>query len=490
MVGRNGEHKGRQSAGGSGLAEKHVRRLCGVVRPRAGLLSEIRSMNLESIASVAALIAVCLCAAGTSAQTTMFRGDLAHSGVYPSPAPENISHVLWEFKTGGRVFSSPVVADGVVYVGSNDHFVHAIDAGTGHEKWKFETGANVNSTAAVTNGSVYVLSLDGFAYALDARTGKLRWKFKTGGESRLNVAGLYGLEPSLEMIPDIWDFFLSSPAVADEMVYFGSGDRYVYALDARTGELRWKFRAGDVVHSSPAIVNGIVYVGCWDGVFYALNAKTGALAWNFATGVDGTHFMQGLPGSAAVADGLVIFGSRDNNIYALEAMTGKEKWHESNNGSWVIASPAIADGVVYVTTSDSLKFRALELKTGHPLFDVPFKAYSFSSPAIAAGHAYFGTFDGHVYDVDLAARKMSGEFRVQAGINHPELLTSDGHLNQEAIYGPLGPDGKPNNTLDATVIGVDRLLQLGSVLSSPSVANGIVYVSSVDGSVYALNGDR
>ena len=60
-------------------------------------------------------------------------------------------------------------------------------------------------------------------------------------------------------------------------------------------------------------------------------------------------------------------------------------------------------------------------------------------------------------------------------------------LNSAAIYGPLGADGKPNNTLDATIIGVDRLLQLGSILSSPAVANGIVYIASADGAVYALD---
>ena len=428
-----------------------------------------------------------LCAAGLFAQnSSMFRGDAAHSGVYQSSAPKKIGHVVWEFKTGGQVFSSPVVADGLVFVGSNDHLVHAIDAATGREVWKSKTDANVNSTPAVTHGAVYVLSLDGNAYALDARTGKLLWKFQTGGESRLSMAGLYGLVPSREVVPDPWDFLLSSPTVEGNVVYFGSGDHHVYALDAETGRLRWKFEAGDVVHSSPAVVDGVVYIGCWDGAFYALNAKTGKLAWKFATGVDATHFMQGIPGSAAVAGGIVVFGSRDNNIYALDAKTGKEIWRQANSGSWVISSPAIEDGVVYITTSDTMKLRALKLATGAQLFDLTYKAYSFSSPALAAGHAYFGTFDGAVYDADLSARQLSGEFRVRASVNHKELLTEDGHLNTNVIYGPVGPDGNPNNTIDATIVGIDRLLQLGSILSSPAVANGVVYVGSADGSVYAL----
>lgn len=450
--------------------------------------SRVSGLRRISISTAWLAGAMLVTTAASFAQSqTMFRGDLAHTGVYPGSAPKSIGHLVWEFKTGGRIFSSPVVADGLVFVGSNDHFVHAIDAATGREAWKFQTGANVNSTPAVANGAVYVLSLDGNAYALDEHTGKQLWKFQTAGESRLNVAGIYGLAPSREVVPDVWDFFLSSPAVAAGLVYFGSGDHNVYALDAATGQLRWRFRAGDVVHSSPAIANGVLYIGCWDGVMYALKASTGELVWKFATGVDAAHFMQGLPGSAAVAEGVVVFGSRDNNIYALDAGTGKELWRQSNGGSWVIASPAIEGGVVYITTSDSLKLRALKLATGAQLFDLTYKAYSFSSPALAAGHAYFGSFDGIVWDADLGSRQLQSGFQVAARASHKELLTEDGHLNENLIFGPMEPDGKPNNTIDATIVGMDRLLQLGAVLSSPAVANGVVYVASADGSVYALD---
>jgi outer membrane protein assembly factor BamB len=416
-----------------------------------------------------------------------FRSDPAHTGVFASAAPKEISHVLWVFRTGGRVFSSPVVADGLVFIGSNDHFLHAIQVSTGHELWKFATDANVNSTPAVAQGVVYVLSLDGNAYAVDEHTGRLRWKFSTGGESRPNLAGIYGLAPSREVVPDVWDFLLSSPTVEGGLVFFGSGDHNVYALDARTGRRVWKFQTPDVVHSSPAVANGMLYIGCWDGVLYALNERTGKLAWKYATGVDATHFMQGIPGSPAVSNGVVVFGSRDNYIYALNASSGELNWKQENGGSWVIASPAIQNGVVYVPTSDSLKLRALDLKSGKPLFDVDYKTYSFSSPAIASGHAYFGTFDGIVHDADLASRQIHSEFRVQASVAHQEFLKADGSLNDAAVYGPLGPDGKPNNTIDASIIGIDRLLQLGSILSSPAVADGVVYVGSADGSVYALN---
>ena len=77
---------------------------------------------------------------------------------------------------------------------------------------------------------------------------------------------------------------LSSPAVVNGVVYFGSDDGNVYALNASTGAKLWSYATGDGVDSSPAVANGVVYVGSDDGNVYALNASTGAKLWSYATG--------------------------------------------------------------------------------------------------------------------------------------------------------------------------------------------------------------
>ena len=59
------------------------------------------------------------------------------------------------------------------------------------------------------------------------------------------------------------------------MVYVGSYDKNVYALNAKTGVKLWSYATGDIVASSPAVGNGVVYVGSYDKNVYALNAKTG-----------------------------------------------------------------------------------------------------------------------------------------------------------------------------------------------------------------------
>ncbi len=127
-------------------------------------------------------------------------------------------------------------------------------------------------------------------------------------------------------MPDPFDLYLSSPAVVKDVVYFGSGDGNVYALDAATGAVNWKFHTGDVVHASPAIANGTLFVGSWDSYFYALDAATGKEKWRFKTGVDPAIFNSGrhpiLRRGRERRSSISAAGIR--KFYALDAATGGE----------------------------------------------------------------------------------------------------------------------------------------------------------------------
>ena len=216
--------------------------------------------------------------AADAADAPMFRGDAQHSGSYEGRGVAALGGVKWTFRSGGQFIASPAVASDTVYQGGTDGFLYALARASGALKWKFETRGRIVSSPAVAGGAVYFLSYDGNLYAVDAASGALKWKFATGGEKRFSARHLHGSEPAAETAPDPWDCYLSSPTVWNGAVYFGSSDSFVYAVDAASGTLRWKFKTGDVVHASPAMAGGVLFIGSWDTYFYALDAATGAVA--------------------------------------------------------------------------------------------------------------------------------------------------------------------------------------------------------------------
>jgi outer membrane protein assembly factor BamB len=391
--------------------------------------------------------------------------------------------VKWKFQTKGHVFSSPAVADGTVFAGSTDGKLYALDQATGVQKWTFTTRSRVNSSPAVQNGLVYFGSFDGTFYALDAKNGQLKWKFATAGERRFAAKRLHGAEPAGETMPDPFDFYLSSPAVANGAVYFGSGDGNIYALDAATGALKWKMSTGNVVHASPAVSGGVVYIGSWDSYFYALDAATGAQKWRFKTGEDPViHNQVGIQSSAAVADGVVYFGCRDSKFYALDAVSGQLKWSFDNKGSWVISSPAVREGRVYFATSDTGLLHAVDVKSGAPIFQMTFSNRwpMFSSPALAGDMLYIGSHAGKLFAVDLKGQAVSWAFETEASrANRAAVSKSDGTPNYSVMFA--------DTFYDSMIVGVGRTLSVGSVLSSPVVADDVIFVGSTDGHIYALS---
>jgi len=411
----------------------------------------------------------------------MFRGNLAHTGVYDAVGVPKFNRIKWKFQTGGQVIASPAVTNGAAYIASTDGNLYSVDLETGAQKWKLALGVRATASPALDHGTVYLGTYSGRFYAVDAATGTLKWKFLTEGERRFAGKHLHGSEPAAESMPDPFDCYLSSPAVWNGTVYFGSGDGNIYALEAATGTLKWKFHTGDVVHASPAISDGTLFIGSWDSYFYALDAATGKEKWRFKTGEDHNIYNQvGIQSSAAVMDGVVYFGCRDSNLYALNAVTGQKQWAFNNKGSWVISSPAVQAGKVYFATSDSSMFYVLDAKSGTPVFSLNFKGWPlFSSPAIAGTMLYIGSNQGKLIAIDLASQKSAWTFETDASRqNGPVLTKPDGTPNYEAAF--------TDNFYDSMVIGVSKMMRVGTVLSSPVVVNNVIYVGSTDGFLYAL----
>ncbi|MER7911926.1 MULTISPECIES: PQQ-binding-like beta-propeller repeat protein [unclassified Streptomyces] len=186
--------------------------------------------------------------------------------------------------------------DGYVYVSAGTR-VLSIDIAAGHVRWHFEAPAVFLSPPAfapgpaVTGGGVYLADHLGTVYALDATTGQDRWRIAT--EQRQST------EPVL---------------VADGNVHVGSGSA-LYTLDAVTGTPRWRFAAGGELVGSPVVADGRIHFGSADHVLYTLDATGGQLRWKLATGGE-------ITGSPVAKGGVVYACSKDRCVYALDAVKG------------------------------------------------------------------------------------------------------------------------------------------------------------------------
>ncbi len=135
------------------------------------------------------------------------QGNLQRTGEMPGPGPTGEPVVRWRYALGEEVDSTPAVAGGVVYIGSQvERAVLALDAATGQERWRVAVGKPINSSPVVVDGALYIGAADGNVYALDREDGTERWRFATGGAVS------------------------SSPTVVDGLVFVGSDDGNLYAI--------------------------------------------------------------------------------------------------------------------------------------------------------------------------------------------------------------------------------------------------------------------
>jgi outer membrane protein assembly factor BamB len=298
---------------------------------------------------------------------------------------------IWNYSTNRAVYSSPAVSGDMLFIGIGDS-VCAFNALTGLRIWNHPTRGVIISSPNVVNGVVYVGSSDGNVYALNASTGNKIWNFTSKGPG----------EPAAEK--GITGAFASSPAVANEVVYIGSDDGNVYALNAVTGVKIWNYSTskqplyslGNQVESSPTVSDGIVYVGSVGGNVYALNASTGAEIWNYYTNPDrlyGGGYYHGVTASPAIANGIAYVGSVDGNVYALNSSSGKQIW--AKKFFRVLSSASVSGDVIYLGIANNVT--ALNATTGAQIWVFPTQNQINSSSTISEGVVYIGSQDGNFY---------------------------------------------------------------------------------------------
>ena len=254
---------------------------------------------------------------------------------------------LWTVEAGRQIRSSPLVSDGVVYFGAGDRTLRAVNVENGQELWRFEATAEFNSSPSIVKGTIYATSRLDFIYALDARTGLLKW------ERNLNecCAMLLGN---------------SAPTIIGELVSSiitgGRLGTVFQAIDRTSGDIRWSIELTGGPSDAVAVSSGVAFRAVSkpnvDGKVRAIALETQDVRWTFETD-DRARVLT----SPAVTDELVIFGDSKGRLQAIDVETGEVEWF-FDTGVEVGTAPSVADGLVYFGTIDGAIF-AVDLITGH-----------------------------------------------------------------------------------------------------------------------------
>jgi len=331
-----------------------------------------------------------------------FQGDTQHSGVSNYELLPPLKQV-WRFETKGAVLSSPVVSAGLVFIGSRDGALYAVDAVRGVQQWKLQTGDQIEATAAVFGELVYIGSHDGFVYAADTTSGVVQWKTQLGrathsspvvAHNRLFIGDQTGTLTAMEADTGriIWQTktrgdITQCPAVADATVIIGSWDGDIYAFDADDGSKRWTYPTHGPVAATPTIHGGYVCCGSDDANVYALDIETGEPVWKRPVG----GYTRS---SAAATDHLFIMGCHDGRVYALDHDTGDTVWR-AETGEEILASAAISGQILYLGSIDGALY-AIKLDTGEIVWQHNTLYGIYSSPAVVSDMLFIGIEHYHL----------------------------------------------------------------------------------------------
>jgi len=358
-----------------------------------------------------------------------YRGNLMRNGQFKTRGVAKLKGLKWKKALGGPVKSQPVCVDGVVYVGGTTGF-YALDATTGEQKWKKDIKGGTKSTACVTDGTVYVGGNNGRLMALDAATGETKWEVKTryGGKERV----------------------YTSPGVAYGVVFTDPG----IGFDAETGKRVWTIGDRD-----------------------------------FGTPQDGRR------SSICVLPELVI-------LRASVADLKYGKWKIGRGDSWEKQNcNAFLDGIFYGVNSGSggnmadIHIWAKALTDWHvhqrrwiqkilPPEQREQRCSTLCSPAAWGGTVYISSDRGTMCAFDAARGKRLWGFDANAAVrSSPSISTEDGMLY-------FGCDSGTLYALDAKTGEKKWEYQTdGKIDVCPAVADRVVYVSSDDGHVHAMEGE-
>ena len=308
-----------------------------------------------------------------------------------SIAPASGIKPVWTFKCEDEIRGTPLLHQGVLYIGCYDNNLYALNAADGKFQWKYATDGGIVTRPAIYENNIYFGSEDQRLHVVSSRTGKLVWTYFTEGHIH------------------------SSPRIAEQHVFFGSDDQVLHAVNVNTSRSVWKFDAGDEVRSTPFVANELVYFGAENGDFFALDFR-GTMKWRFQA-------KRAITSSPIVAKQSVLFTSMDGTLYCLDARNGWVIWR-FRLGKASVSSPALTDNFVIVGAADGFIY-CVEAQSGKEVWRFRTEHQVSSSPAIYNDSVYCGSVDGNLYCLEYRTGRQRWKFETNKPITGSPVVFDD-----------------------------------------------------------------
>ena len=190
------------------------------------------------------LIFICLSFTGKAQNPNnwlSFRGNSELKGCTYAEVPK-APKLLWTYKTGDAIKSSPIISNRNIFVGSNDGKLYAISK-EGELKWTFDAETSVEAAPLYLDGNIYFGSLEGKFFCLNASSGEKKWEYTTEGQISGSASWFYSSEEKKKRL------------------LFGSYDYFLHCVDAKTGKGLWKYESSNYINGAPACDGEIAVFG-------------------------------------------------------------------------------------------------------------------------------------------------------------------------------------------------------------------------------------
>jgi outer membrane protein assembly factor BamB len=342
----------------------------------------------------------------TSQDWPIFRGNPWQTGVANSSLPDKLA-IRWKFKTNDSIEGTAAIVNGIVFFGSMDGNLYALDLASGKEKWRYKANGPIKGGPSVHADQVFVGDVDGIFHCVDVTNGKKRWTFNAGAEvtSGGNFSDdtiLFGsYDENLHCLSkdgkELWKAnvpggpVLASPVVAAGKTFCSGCDSTLHIIDTKTGKELGSVQLDGQTGASAAVVGDDLYIGTMSNQMLAIDLKKQAVKWKYEPEENPQPFFS----SPAVAHDLVVVGCRDKRVHAFDRNTGKQSWEYPTKGK-VDSSPVIAEKQIYVGSSDGNLY-VLELGKGTLVQKIDLGGPITASPAVADNCLVIGTQNGVIY---------------------------------------------------------------------------------------------